>query len=597
MEGNSTSQENPQRRVQCPTIKIPLLLCKIIWFLIGAGAGLYIMFRNPFLISVGISAREAGLINGVPSLVAAVLGPLWGLLADKTGARRCITIFLSICFPTVLFATPWIGSVLSTTSCKSKESLNSTNFLNSSILKARNSYNFASEACKDVGASQNTLFYAMLVAYILASSILVPIDGLFKSITMNVLEQTRTSQGVGNLMFYRFFGSGIANLLAGLFADRLNHPSLTSYGAAYLLLLPLMIPLVPITFVVFRYTKWENKTDTIDDPYLNIISNPMSDDEADIKDDENEEDIGHISSIILGEKEINADGTTENSKASASALADKQKGFKIEDQKGIQPKSLQSNDAPVDQKPLSRTQALRQILTNGDNIVLLITLLIVGILMSVTYSFLLLIIKDEMNGSKTSMGITILVDNLAGAALQFFAERVIKLLGGPIVCIELGVLSWIIRLIAISYIRNPWLVLLPQLLNSFSRGLFTVAMMRHIHQVTPIQVHSTMFILCSMLEFSLGIFLANIVGGSIYQTYKGPFLFRGTAVGGVVWFTFMLMYFHCVPALRRCLEAKSDKYDKDSGDRVISKTKTIGENGDEVATETETDLENGHQVA
>ena len=53
-----------QRRCHIP-IDVPMLPCKICWYLVGSAVGLTVTYQNPFLVSVGLSAREAGLISAI----------------------------------------------------------------------------------------------------------------------------------------------------------------------------------------------------------------------------------------------------------------------------------------------------------------------------------------------------------------------------------------------------------------------------------------------------------------------------------------------------------------------------------------------------
>ena len=205
----------------------------------------------------------------------------------------------------------------------------------------------------------------------------------------------------------------------------------------------------------------------------------------------------------------------------------------------------------------SRVKILMELFGKLDNIVIMFTVLVVGTLRSVTLSFMFMIINDEMNGSKSSMGFSMLVNSFSSAVMFFFTKRLIKVLGGSIVCVELGVLAWVIRLLLISYIKNAWLFALPQVLQAFGFALFWSAMIEYVHQITSKEIYITMFTILSSLQYGAGGFLGNIIGGTVYNDYKGPVLCRSAALLAAGWLIIMLLYFHGIGFIKKQLRSES----------------------------------------
>ena len=312
-------------------------------------------------------------------------------------------------------------------------------------------------------------------------------------------------------MMWSSIGGGLISLLAGLFADKFYHPSLSAYGAVYLVIPPLMLPLLPSTFIAFKYTRWEKAAQ---------VQTPKTVEDAEEK-------------IAL--KAPTPPDSTEN--PSEEVVAESSK---------------------------SRLQILQNLLSNSHTLILLITVLVIGVLMSFNNSFLFLVMKDEMKAPKTSMGLTALVQCFSGTFMYFFVERIIPLFGGFTQCIEVSVLSYVVRFVAISFIKDPWLVVVPMSLSGFGESLSTVAMMKYIHEISPVHVHSTMFTLMACLKFALGPCLTHIVGSWMYHVYGGPVLYRGTGVMGMIWFVVLFVFFHVFPLIKK-------RYTSRSSDEPVAK--------------------------
>ena len=76
-----------------------------------------------------------------------------------------------------------------------------------------------------------------------------------------------------------------------------------------------------------------------------------------------------------------------------------------------------------------------------------------GALDCVLQSFLFLLMDDNMNSTKTAMGVAILVACTSEIFMFPLAGTIIKKFGSPLVCIELGILSHCIRLLVSTFGR------------------------------------------------------------------------------------------------------------------------------------------------
>ena len=68
-----------------------------------------------------------------------------------------------------------------------------------------------------------------------------------------------------------------------------------------------------------------------------------------------------------------------------------------------------------------------------------------------------------------------------------------KTLGGPIPAIIIGVFSYFIRFLLISYVQNPWLILQIQRLHSVGFALFWNAAVEHTHAISNSEISASIW--------------------------------------------------------------------------------------------------------
>ena len=95
----------------------------------------------------------------------------------------------------------------------------------------------------------------------------------------------------------------------------------------------------------------------------------------------------------------------------------------------------------------------------------------------------------------------------AQAALEF----IMLFVSGPIIsrigdvnCIYIGSIAYVIRFVAYAVIKNPWLVLLPELLHCFTFGLFFASSTVYMASITPPGMKATVQNLVRAIHFSFG---------------------------------------------------------------------------------------------
>ena len=487
-----------------------LLLCKAWWFFFGGIGLIYAKFQYPYLTSLGLKANQVGTMAAISSITAAVMSPLAGALADKTQRRRAIMILLLSAFIAVASGLPWTGAKLSLVSIQhnctnANASLSIADAINRSMVHSSEVLAPTSDPCMPANASTSTLFYAMMVMFVSLTSFLLPNHGLFQSITLNIIANTPShTQGIGSQMMFFPIGAGTWNFLTGLVADNVRFDNMSGYMVVFLMVPVLALPLLPLTFIIFKYTRWKNTSNDIN------IANDTEE-------------------TLQLEQERN---------------------------KGVE-ESEKLNEIPVEQN-ITRVQMLKTVLKKPSTLLLLATYLLNGFLLSIMNSFSFLLMKDEMNASKTSMGLSSLVQCASMTVVYSLTDRIIPILGGPIPTIEVALFLQIVRVVGMSLVRNPWLMVLPMLVNG-AEPMCTVSMMRYMHARTPTQIHSTMFTLLSCLQFALGPCLSHIIGGRVYEAYGGRAMYRGAGAVAGTWILILVLYFHVVSMVRKRMSPVKDE--------------------------------------
>ena len=210
-----------ERKICGVSIDIRMIPTKIAFFLFSASVGAFIFFRNIFLISVGLTASEAGFISGMCYVASGLMGPIVGILADHTDYRKLIFIILYFGAGLLTFSTPLVArSVRKTASINHNTSINvsSTSLPGNAdgVDYKGNLIPFAS-----------TLFVWMLVLSVTLYSLVMPGAGLLDSIATNIIKTSQTKETYGKQRMIGSLGFGVANLISGVLVNRYHQPNMS----------------------------------------------------------------------------------------------------------------------------------------------------------------------------------------------------------------------------------------------------------------------------------------------------------------------------------------------------------------------------------
>ena len=101
------------------------------------------------------------------------------------------------------------------------------------------------------------------------------------------------------------------------------------------------------------------------------------------------------------------------------------------------------------------------------------------------------------------LGLSIAVQSLLEFIMMFASGPIIARIG-DVNCIYIASIAYIIRFVALGLIRNPWLVLLPDLLHGFTFGLFFASSTVYMASVTPRGMKATVQNLLRSIHYSFG---------------------------------------------------------------------------------------------
>ena len=189
------------------------------------------------------------------------------------------------------------------------------------------------------------------------------------------------------------------------------------------------------------------------------------------------------------------------------------------------------------------------------------TTLISGIELSQYISFLFVYLK-EMNAPSSLLTLSIVITALTAMAFFAYSHAVVRLIGGKWRAILFSLIVYFVRYLGVSFIQNPWLVLLLQPLHALSTDLFVTTGLLYLKETSPLPVFTSMVSIFNTIHYGLGTFVGSSISGVIFQRYGGRALFQITALLSLGWFCLALVYV-LFKEKRRLKNAKKSTEDVD----------------------------------
>ena len=173
----------------------------------------------------------------------------------------------------------------------------------------------------------------------------------------------------------------------------------------------------------------------------------------------------------------------------------------------------------------------------------MISVMISGLAYETFMNFLFLLMAETMEVSNFVKTLAMTTGGAASIIVFPFSTKIIKFFRGPIPCIALGIFSYFIRYMIMSYTTNPYLMVGIQALQGFGYALSWASILEHTCIISPKEITMTMVTIDGSTHNVASTSIANMFGGFLFQIYGGRVLFRGGAIICGSWSLFMCVYF------------------------------------------------------
>lgn len=162
-----------------------------------------------------------------------------------------------------------------------------------------------------------------------------------------------------------------------------------------------------------------------------------------------------------------------------------------------------------------------------------ITVLLVGMVISAVENFLLWEMQD--NGSnELHMGLSLAFGLISQAAFPFFVVKILKIISpGRLLALAAAIVA--VQCFYFSFLWGPWAVLPAQILNTLSFGGLWWAVQVQCDDIALPGSERSITRIYNVLCLDLGRALGSITGGLAVQKFGIAWMFRGAAVGLMVW--------------------------------------------------------------
>lgn len=137
---------------------------------------------------------------------------------------------------------------------------------------------------------------------------------------------------------------------------------------------------------------------------------------------------------------------------------------------------------------------------------------------------------DDLGASKLNIGLSVMIECVVSEVpLFFFSGLIIKKIGHEL-CVVLTFMAFAIRFICYSYTYNPWLVLIFDLTQGVSFGVFMAAISSFAKINAPKGTEATMQGIFGGVYSGLGVAIGSILAGIGFDSLDGRTTFRITGI-------------------------------------------------------------------
>jgi MFS family permease len=171
----------------------------------------------------------------------------------------------------------------------------------------------------------------------------------------------------------------------------------------------------------------------------------------------------------------------------------------------------------------SISQGLNQLL-RPHFFIFLLSILLVAVTFGGFNSFLSIYL-DGINASEGMIGLAWTLASLSEIPILFAAGRLIKKISASGL-LKVSFLAYALRWLLLSFISNPILALLTQLLQGISFASFLVGGITYISELAPEGLNTTAQSIFTSISYGLAAIVGSLLGGYFYDTWGMTAMFR-----------------------------------------------------------------------
>jgi MFS family permease len=195
---------------------------------------------------------------------------------------------------------------------------------------------------------------------------------------------------------------------------------------------------------------------------------------------------------------------------------------------------LVSSRLPVGRASMGRQfwRGLRSLLANRQWIIFLVTILVGGLSLTISISFLFLYL-DDLGADKTLMGLSLTAATISELPVWFFSNRLLERWGARRL-LAFSLLACATQAFAYSLIQTPWLALPIQLLHGPAFSAMWAAGVSYANEIAPAGMRATAQGLFSGVGMGLRAALGAFVGGLLYENLGAALMFRWGGISALL---------------------------------------------------------------
>lgn len=212
---NHANKEVSWSNTCCIKDLVPAKLCYLFQY---AFIGTIAPYFTIYFFSVGLTVSQVGYINGLRTVFPFFFGPLFGMLADKTGRTKVIVQILVVLKVTGFFIAPWLFAPFAV-----PQTLLTTNITNATINAETKTELF-----------HYSLFFVAFAWGSFIATVGFPLVAFVDQCAMLVVKKHETRASYGMQRIFAPMGYAVTSFLSGIAIDLYSkHPFITKYNVFY----------------------------------------------------------------------------------------------------------------------------------------------------------------------------------------------------------------------------------------------------------------------------------------------------------------------------------------------------------------------------